>query len=233
MTGALPAAPVSDALRMVLGTRMLIAQAYNLPLSSAKGQIFGGPGWLDTNLYEVRAKVEASLNATMQAMSPEQRKEQIELMEQSLLVDRFKLKMHFDTRELPVYALVAAKGGPKLAPANTDTATHASIVAHGQEVELKATALAPDALLRMLQQQPEVGGRPVVDQAGLHGTYDVAMKWTRDLTAMGGADAAPLTNADAPSYFTALQEQLGLRLVPAKASVEVIVIDHIEVPSEN
>jgi bla regulator protein blaR1 len=221
----------SDRMHMVMPARMLIAAAYNLPMLSAKSQMEGGPEWVDTNRYEIDAKIEEAMNAAMQKMPAAERQQQVELMEQSLLAERFKLQVHFETRELPEYALVVAKGGPKMKAAAEGEAKQFSVMGTGQGSEMKATAQTVGDLARMLQMQPEMSGRLVVDQTGLAGAYDFAMKWTREQGA--DAEGAGSVGGDAPTYFTALQEQLGLKLVPTKGMVEVVVIDHIELPSEN
>lgn len=218
----------SDRMHLVMPARMLIAQAYNLSALSAKSQMEGGPEWVDTNRYEIEAKIEESMNAAMQKMPAAERQQQVQLMEQSLLAERFKLKVHFETRELPEYALVVAKGGAKMKAAAEGEMRQISTTGTGQGSEMKATAQTVGDLAHMLQMQPEMSGRLIVDQTGLTGTYDFAMKWTREQ----GADADS-PGGDAPTYFTALQEQLGLKLVPTKGPVEVVVIDHIELPSEN
>jgi uncharacterized protein (TIGR03435 family) len=210
-------------------TETLIAMAYNIP-TLAKGRIVGGPDWLNVGAYDIQAKIPDAEFAAMQKMRPEQSRERRQLMEQSLLADRFKLKAHFETREMPVYALVLAKSGSKLTPAKEDETENIAVSGDAQESEMNATAAKSDNLMRLLQIQPDVGDRLLVNQTGLTGAYNFTLKWTREQP--GGSDPGS-SNADAPSFFTALQEQLGLRLVPTKAQVEVIVIDHIERPSEN
>jgi uncharacterized protein (TIGR03435 family) len=158
----------------------------------------------------------------MQKMNPAQQREQVSLMEQSLLADRFKLKVHFETREMPGFALVIAKGGPKLTPAKDGESTRLSL----HQNEMTATAITLDQWIH----SPFLGGRVVVDQTGLKGTYNFTLTWSDQPV---NSDAGQENGTDAPSLFTAVQEQMGLKLVPTKAPVEVIVIDHIERPSEN
>jgi uncharacterized protein (TIGR03435 family) len=100
-----------------LPMRAFIEAAYNLPLGS-HGRVLGGPGWIDTNPYVIDGKIPDALFAERQEMTPEQRRNQTCLMWQALLADRFKLKVHFETRVMPIYELVVAKGGPKLTPRN-------------------------------------------------------------------------------------------------------------------
>jgi uncharacterized protein (TIGR03435 family) len=211
---------------MILPTKLLILFAYNLPFGSEKSRIVGDPEWLAGDQYEIQAKIEDSLYTKMQKMTPAQQREQVDLMEQSLLADRFKLKVHFETREMPVYALVVAKGGPKLTPAKDGESSKLFTLAENEQgTEIAATAVTLDQFAHSPLWGG--GGRLVVDQTGLKGTYDFTLKW-RPEQLVGQENGV-----DAPSVFTAIQEQLGLRLVPSKASVEVIVIDHVERPSAN
>jgi bla regulator protein blaR1 len=216
----------TDRVHMNSSADLLILFAYNLPFGSERTRIVGGPDWLGSTQYEIQAKIDDALFAAMQKMTPDQQREQVDLMEQSLLADRFKLKVHFETREMPVYALVVAKGGPKLTPA-TDGET-SSISSFHSEIDAKAVAL--DDFAQSSLWTP-VGGRLVVNQTGLKGTYDFTLNWSQDQTAApdAGQESVPTLSP----MFNAIQQQLGLKLVPSKAPVEVIVIDHIERPSEN
>lgn len=108
----------TDRVHMITPLGVLVAQAYGLPAGSdgrADGRVVGGPDWMtrDSEQYDIQAKIEDQEFAAMQKMSPQQQREQVNLMNQSLLEERFKLKVHFETRELPAYALVVAKGGPE------------------------------------------------------------------------------------------------------------------------
>ncbi|HUZ94902.1 MAG TPA: TIGR03435 family protein [Edaphobacter sp.] len=221
---------VSDRVHFVGEAAILIASAYNLQLGH-ENHIVGAPAWVQqqSNRYEIQAKIEDSLYAAMQKMTPMQQREQVEFMEQSLLANRFKLKVHFETREMPIYALVVAKGGPKLSPAKEGESTRLFDTAESEHgIETTATAITLDDFAR----SPLVfGGRTVVDQTGLKGAYDFTLKWGREQPA--DSDTRQQNGADAPYLFTAIQEQLGLKLVPTKGPVEVIVIDHIEKPSAN
>jgi uncharacterized protein (TIGR03435 family) len=143
---------------------------------------------------------------------------------QDLLADRFQLKFHKVTRELPVYNLVIAKGGLKIettpeAKSNGYSMGSGKLSGNGIELDNLAFSLSGEV------------GRMIVNQTGLSGRYNIDLKWQPDSMATGsnssGADP-PL-----PDLFTALQEQAGLKLEPAKGPVDVYVIDHIEKPSEN
>jgi bla regulator protein BlaR1 len=224
--------PTTDRLHMILPISILITSAYNLPAGSER-RIIGGPDWLrqDIDQFEIQAKIEGSEYAAMQKMTPAQQHERVALMEQSLLADRFKLKVHFETREMPVYALEAAKSGAKLNPAKNEESSRISTLGNQQGNEMTAVGVTLEQFVLSPLLTGSAGGRPVVNQTGLKGAFDFALKWTPDqLTASA---AAKELGADAPSFFTAIREQLGLLLVPSKAPVEVIVIDHIEPPSAN
>jgi bla regulator protein blaR1 len=213
----------TDRVRSILSARLLVAFAYNVPFGFERIRVVGGPDWLSSDDYEIQAKIEDSQYVAMQKMTPAQQREQVNLMEQSLLAERFKLKVHLETREMPAYALVIAKGGPKLSPAKDGESPRLSVHAN----EMTATATTLDQWIH----SPFLGGRTVVDQTGLKGTYDFTLTWSEQSVASGIGQEE--SGTDAPSLFTAVQEQLGLKLVPTKAPVDVIVIDHIERPSEN
>ena len=204
---------------------LLIATAYNLQVGH-ENEIIGVPGWATqhSNRYELKAKIEPSKFAEMQKMTPAQQRDQVQLMEQSLLAERFKLKVHFETRNLPVYALVVTKGGAKLSPARGDEVASLRNTREDERgMETTATAVSLDEMSHSLIL---FGGKRVVDQTGLKGRYDFKLTWRSDRQ-----EAADTPSSDAPVLSTALREQLGLQLVPSKAPVEVIVIDHIEQPS--
>lgn len=212
----------TDRVHSILTARLLTAFAYNVPFGYERIRVVGGPDWLGSDDYEIQAKIEDSVYAAMQKMNAAQQREQVSLMEQSLLADRFKLKVHFETREMPGFALVVAKSGPKLRPAKDGESTRLSV----RQNEMTATAISIDQWIH----SPFLGGRVVVDQTGLTGTYDFTLTWSEQSAASGPGQE---NGTDAPSLFTAVQEQLGLKLVPTKVPVEVIVVDSVERPSAN
>ncbi len=140
-----------------------------------------------------------------------------------LLTERFQLKTHMETRPGPIYELVVAKGGSKLKPsANKECGV--SFNSNGNSSTITAKCQPMASLAKTLFAQLH---RPVVDKTALTGNYDLTLQWTPD-------DAPVSTDTDsAPSIYTAVQEQLGLKLQPAKAPVEVLVVDHAAMPSEN
>jgi uncharacterized protein (TIGR03435 family) len=201
---------ISTTFDMVTTTRSLVLNAYQLQ----DYQLLGDPKWLNSDFYHIIAKppagpIPASERIRMAEMSERLR---------SLLAERFRFTAHHETRERQEYAIVVAKGGSKLQevphdPANFKLVTGKGKIATrgGGKVELLARLLA-----NMLQC-------PVVDKTGLDGFYDIHLNYaTEDGLPDGGA-----------AIFTALQEQLGLKLEARKAAIDVLVIDHVERPSEN
>jgi uncharacterized protein (TIGR03435 family) len=187
---------------------IVIQNAYRLQ----SDQLIGGPGWIRSDRWDIIAKTDRP--ATW---------EQQNKMLQLLLADRFKLKVHWETRQLPQYRLVVAKGGSKLhsnaRPAGTRIG-RGLIDAHG----ITAAELA--AWLRS-----ELG-RPVVDSTGLTGRYDFKLQWAPDESQPNSEGEMPPPDATGPSIFAAIRE-LGLKLEAVKGPVEVLVVDYAEKPSEN
>jgi uncharacterized protein (TIGR03435 family) len=220
----------ADGLSITATLKMLLGFAYGI----REDLISGVPGWAADARYEVAAKVGGPDVAAYQKLSKEQR----DLMVQAVLVERFKLKAHIETKELPVYELVVAKGGPRLQAAKPDDAYPNAIkgpdgVAHAGGItmrpgQIQGQAMAVSALVDVLSRELS---RTIVDKTGLTGRYDVKLKYTPD------NGSAPMLNGEpdtsAPSIFTALEEQLGLKLNSAKGPVDTLVVDHIEAPSEN
>ncbi|MDR3699324.1 MAG: TIGR03435 family protein [Candidatus Sulfopaludibacter sp.] len=175
------------------------------------------PDWVENLRFDIAAKY-----------PPDTKPEERSLMLRSLLEDRFKLAVHHDSKEMPGFALVVAKGGFKLKP--VEPAGGSSAKDYGGRVRTltaKQTSIAAvaDLLARIL-------GETVVDKTGIDGVYDFEFKWTAD--DMDGSTSSTSNGDPAPSLFTAIQETLGLRLQAQKVPVEIIVVDHVErVPIEN
>lgn len=206
--------------------QMLIRAAYGVQ----DFQISGAPNWLKSEKYDVQVKMKRSQTDELRTLSPEQRMLRRRRMLQVVLADRFKLSLHRDSKELPAYALVIAKAGPKLQKAEPDYMR----VGRG---ELKSQGVRIATLARELSRQL---GRPVLDETGLAGPYEFTLHWTPDesqtLIGFDGTiipDNTPPADSSGLSVFAAVQEQLGLELEPQKAPMEVLAIDHAEKPSGN
>ena len=144
-------------------------------------------------------------------------------MLRALLEDRFHLKVHRETKEQPVYSLVVAKGGPRLKNSPTDDQPRMTLASKGQGLEMQFWNWD---MTRLAGQISGNEGRKVLDKTGLSGEYDFTLSYVDDRRAVGAQQ-------DGPSLFTALQEQLGLKLESQKGPVEVLVIDHADQPAEN
>ena len=157
---------------------------------------------------------------------------QLRVMLLKLLADRFQLSLHHEKKELSVYALTVVKGGPKLTEDTDNPNGRPTFLGSGGPQGRKVQNSTMAEFASDLQAD-----RPVVDQTGLGSKrYDFILKWTPDAHAMNGATGAPPAADDPdapPNIFGAIQQQLGLKLESTKAQVDVIVIDHVEKPSEN
>jgi uncharacterized protein (TIGR03435 family) len=218
-------------------TKTVIAYAYNVK----EFQISGGPSWLDDERFNVTAKEDDSVAESRLRLPWRQYREQLGLMVQSLLADRFKLRVIRQSRDSAILALVAAKDGPKLKRSAALDFHSADI--RGRRGQLIAKGLSLAQLADILSWMPEVGVRKVVDETGIDGTFDLSLRWAFDRTPSATSpaivntgvppDAAALPDVSGPSIFDAVQEQLGLRLQATKGPIEFLVIDHIEEPSDN
>jgi uncharacterized protein (TIGR03435 family) len=197
-------------------------------------QILGAPDWMNSTRFDVDAKADGNPG-----------REEMNAMLRTLLEDRFKLKVHRETRQFPVFNLTVAKGGSRLQtskeacvafdpdhPPDHDrphpvTCGNNHVFMKGQNMAWEATDIDMASLTWALAAATR---QTVIDRTGLIGTFDVHLEWTPSETALG-----PTGDADAsgPSLFTVLQEQLGLKLESGKGPVEVLVIDHVEKPSPN
>jgi bla regulator protein BlaR1 len=219
--------------------QMLLTLAYDV----REFQISGGPGWISTDRYDITAKAERADGADNilddpRKMTEEQRKtagEQMRERLRALLADRFQLTLHRETKEQSVYALLVAKGGPKLKESETKEGTGPRGMMRMGRAQLSGQGVQLEMLTRTLSSQL---GRPVIDRTGLKGNFDFKLEWTPDpgqpaALPANGPDAPPPPDPNGPSIFTAVQEQLGLRLESQKGPVDILVIDRVEKPSEN
>lgn len=194
--------------------KSLMEAAYDMP----DLRMFGGPTWLSTLRFSLEAKADSSASMQLAALPSEQAKQLKRRMIAALLADRFKLAIHTETRDLPVFALVVAKGGPKLG----ETKPEDEGTSPGNELlQIRSGSNSLQILAYELSWRL---GRPVLDRTGLQTTQAMTLRW-RD-------EAAVSADAGAPSLFTAIQEQLGLKLEAARGPVQILLIDHAERPTE-
>ena len=181
----------------------------------SESQIVGYPAWVNSEHFDIQAKMDADTAAAYRKLKGADGSRQWHSFMRQILDERFGLKFHIEKRQLAVYDLVIAKQGLKLKESAKDDTSSSStgpgkFTAHRIQSGSLAFSLAG------------VVERVVIDKTGLTGEYDIDLAWSPDNEPDSG-----------PSIFTALQEQLGLKLEPAKAPLDVVVIDHIERPSEN
>jgi len=225
--------------------QQLIRQAYDLRAF----QISGVPPWAANELYDVEAKMDEATADALKAMNPIQRSRAQKQMLQSLIEDRFGLKLHHESKEESVYFLTVAKSGFKLQPSKPTPEKKQLLGADDSGVSGYATFVRPSSagavkyvayavsmtyLARMLTSD---AGRPVLDKTGLNGTYDFTIEYMPDVARgiMPAADSAVPSTLDpgAGSVFTVLPQQLGLQLDAGRGQIDVMVIDHIDRPSGN
>jgi uncharacterized protein (TIGR03435 family) len=205
----------------------LITMGYNLHVR----QITGGPAWLDSDKYDVTGRPDVPGQPSVQ---------QIKIMIQKLLVDRFQLKFHREKKELSVYAISVSKGGAKLSKSQADPNSLPGLFFGGAGPGGGVNFNVRNATIAEVAStlQGAVLDKPVVDQTGLSEKYDFIVKFTPDagqMAAFGAAGPRPAAdNPDAPpDLFAAFQQQLGLKIEGSKAPVDVMVIDKVEKPSAN
>ena len=181
-------------------------------------QIIGWPAWTKSERFDFRAKMDAETADALHKLRGSDASNTWRSMMRQLLEDRFALRYHIEKRELPVYELVIAKHGPKMKTSAPD--------------EQGTSMMSPGKLSAYHNQTSDLSitlsgivGRNVIDKTGLTDNYDIALTWAWN--------DDPSSGETGPSVFTALEEQLGLKLEPAKAPIDVVVIDHLERPTEN
>jgi uncharacterized protein (TIGR03435 family) len=218
-------------LSAVFTVRTLVQLAYGYPDTLRDAQVVGGPSWIDTDRFEINATFEGPI-----AIAPNSPPVRLLSMERALLEDRFKLQVHHETRQLPVFDLVRSRAdgrlGPRLAPSDgtclalpttaSPIADYAPYCGVKRSVPgaLVAKGIPIDRFALLISFLPDVQ-RVVRDRTGLTGAYDVDLAFARDATAA----------RELPPIMTALKEQLGLELKSAVGPVDVIVIDHVEAPA--
>jgi uncharacterized protein (TIGR03435 family) len=214
-------------LRASMTLKSYVMSAYNVK----QYQVTGGPNWVDDSTYEIVAKLEqadvpkqpANLTPRERANSEEDR---LHTALQGLLADRFQLKIHHESKEMPAYALTVVKSGFKLKEASESTGCGTRSRGNGTSINFTATCVEMPKFASYLAR---VTKQPVSDETHLKGSYSFSLEYVPDdLKATASTDQPAL-----PSLFTVLQQKLGLRLEQKKVPVDIIVVDSAERPSEN
>lgn len=193
----------------------------------------GGPAWFESDLFDVDAKPDAATQAQLSKLDPTQRHKVEQSMLQALLIDRLKLRVHWETKVMPAFALEVTEGGSKLKEARAGDAYANGLRAEdGQPLgagsfgkrngEVVAQGVSMDGLARLLSRTVF---QAVLNETGLKGNYDFKLRYVSDELATN--------TSDAPSLTSALRDQLGLKLESKQAEVRVLVIDHVEPPPED
>jgi uncharacterized protein (TIGR03435 family) len=213
--------------------KQAIAMAYNIQCGkNCQQYISGGPGWINSQRFDIVAKASGEPEGLSRAAAVDRTRRRL----QALLAERFQLVLRRETREMPVYALTIAKGGPKFKESTVGGENGGVRGERGHSIyENSRISMLVINLASML-------GRHVTDRTGLNGRYDFTFDYTPDMLAggmkgPGGAgdkpESAGPSEPSGPSIFTALQEQLGLKLESTRGPVEIFVIGRVEKPSEN
>jgi uncharacterized protein (TIGR03435 family) len=209
-----------DAVRATV--RSMISLMYKMPMQ----HITGGPGWLDSDLWDVEAKADKSYSL-----------DDLHTMYQNLLADEFKLKFHKEIKEGLVYALIVDKSGSKM-KVNESPQDYEIPILGGRGGIFTGKRVPMEYLCYFLGQILRNDDRQVIDKTGLNGNYDFTLSFMPELPP--GFSASPIEKAnlppeflDRPTIFDALRAQLGLKLEAQKGPVDYYVIDHVEKPAEN
>jgi uncharacterized protein (TIGR03435 family) len=194
--------------------KALIMEAYNLKNYQVS---ISEPDWQPDTYFDVTAIAEDNANPT---------KTEFRQMLQALLIQRFNLRLHLATREMSVYALVVSKSGPKFKISSPELSAMGLFGVHGRN---QTITMPHETMESLADDIPNIFmvDRPIVDRTGLTGNYDIKLEATPEFR----IDRNP--QPEDVSVFTAIQEQLGLKLEPAKANVQILVVDHIDPPTEN
>lgn len=218
--------------------RLLVQYAFGFNDSTRFSQM---PSWVDTERYDIEAKVEPALRETLAKLSREERAPIRQQMIQALLADRMRFAFHRETKEVQTYSLTVEKGGPKF-QASKPTADDPNlrrggrwaVTNHDGLVTLTGERIEIVSLIRMLTLQSH---RPVIDKTtGLAGKYDMTIRFVPEdgqVETPGGPTPLEAPDPLGPDLVSAVRDQLGLKLQLGKGPVEIIVIDHIERPSGN
>jgi uncharacterized protein (TIGR03435 family) len=205
---------------------MMIRHAYQLELD----QIHRGPDWLNTDRYDVQARVDKSALEILKNLGREHADLEQRQMMQALLADRFKLVVHRDTRAVPVYDLVLAENGPKMQQSLPGDAEAQGRVIQVRKGHISGREVPIATLASLLSEQL---GRGVIDKTGLANHYDVTLQWPASAGGQQATESSSSAESSREMILAAVADQLGLKLEPHEVPMEILVVDHVERPSQN
>jgi uncharacterized protein (TIGR03435 family) len=254
-----PSSP--DGMKMMMGFRYTPdgTEGMNVTLAMLVRAAFGGftklptddsvtglPDWGKTQTYDIQGKMSEVDAAAFKSLGKDDQDARRQQMLQSLLEERFHLKVHREQKQVPDYDLVVAKGGPRLKDGGVDpngpkdrdgNPMRGSFMRMSGPGKVQAQNLGMEQLANYLSQPMAGVGRMVVDKTGLTGKYNFSLEFAPDFSMMkpppGPMTAPPPPDLTGPSIYTALQEQLGLKLQPGTGTIDAVVVDHVERPSDN
>ena len=225
-----PVSPDAKAGRFIImqGTNRFVAKNYTLKLMIAAAYdlspkvISGGPGWMEADHYDILAVTPGSDRPAHD--------EQMAML-RNLLAERFKLGFHREPKEFSIYVLETAKGGPKLKESTAPASDPAQLIStvYPQHIHLPARNATMGDFASLLQRA--LLDRPVVDKTGLTGRYDFDLEWAPDETQFGGEIPVAPSDAPSPPFFTAIEQQVGLRIEATRGVVQALVVDRAERPT--
>jgi uncharacterized protein (TIGR03435 family) len=200
--------------------KLLVAAAYDLNPRA----VIGGPAWVESEYYDITALTPGEVRPS--------RAEQMRML-RNLLSDRFRLAFHREQKEFSIYELDIARSGPKINISKSAPDAPAALIStvYPQRILLPARNATMDEFASVLQRA--ILDRPVVDKTGLTGRYDFDLEWAPDETQFGGEIPPPAADTPAAPLFTAIQQQLGLKLVATRGPIAALVVDKVQKPSEN
>ena len=227
-----PVAPDAKAGRFITmrGTNRFIAKNYTLKLMIAAAYelspktISGGPEWMDADRYDIQAVTPGAVRPTHD--------EQMAML-RTLLSDRFRLNFHREAKDFSIYVLEVAKGGPKLKERTAAASDPSQLIStvYPQRIHLPARNATMGEFASLLQRA--LLDRPVVDKTGLTGRYDFDLDWAPDETQFGGEVPVAPSDAPSPPFFTAIEQELGLRIEATHGVVQALVVDTARRPTPN
>jgi uncharacterized protein (TIGR03435 family) len=229
---------MSDGYRAVNVTMQnTVINAYSTGL---KLEITGGPNWMNDVRYDIEAKFVPEVADALKKLTPDDRSFVRRYMMQQVLKERMNFAAHVDTKEVPSYDLVVGKNGPKLKISDPNAKDNGSMMMRMDQGKMVITAKGTQ-LANLARNLAGPAGRPVFDKTGLTGTYDLTLEYAREqnLSASVPGDSpsgsAVVTTADpgGPSILSAVEDQLGLKLVPSRGPMQVVVIEHMDKPDAN